>query len=266
MAGVGGMAASPRPQGRGRSALKLLGALVAAAAAVSLWDLAVSEPLPSCQDAAFVNSAAERHVAMGRPPSRMAMKRTWWDSFDAGFNFGNTRRTHIRFQACHYLREKKRLPRSLVHLMRLNDIDLRHWSQLLKVVWKTGEEDLVSESDLREHFTTADYEPKGVMIGYKTDFQNATYGLVYFDNHDKAKQARKEKMGGKIGDVEYDLKYRDDRLWMRARDGITEKFTPRLRGYHMKAYGDQTRPGEGADAFQLPWGETGARTHMWYPE
>merc|ERR1719277_1618208 len=137
---------------------------------------------------------------------------------------------------------------------------LEQFSQTLKLSFPEGEDDVVSEEEVTEYFTTEEYRPEAVIVGHKLPHDPLAHAYVHFATNAEAKKARKETDGGSIGKAsEVKIVYTDEKKWVRLRDGMSLSGGPRAQW--MKPYGLQTYPGWGDE-----WNEeTGTRNHPVYP-
>jgi len=137
---------------------------------------------------------------------------------------------------------------------------LEYWSQTLKLNFPEGEDDVVTEDEVREYFTTDEYAPDAVIVGHKLPHDPLAHAYVHFSTNEAAKKARKEKDGGSIGKAsEVKAVYTDEKKWVRLRDGVS--LTGGARARWMKPYGQEAYPGWSDD-----WAEeTGTRSHPVYP-
>jgi len=137
---------------------------------------------------------------------------------------------------------------------------LERWSQTLKLTFPEGEDDVVTEEEVKEYFTTDEYAPEAVIVGHQLPHEEIKHAYVHFSTDEACKKARKEKDGGSIGKAsEVKVVYTDEKKWIRLRDGVSLYGGKRSRW--MKAYGDERQP-EYADDFDAP---TGIRRHPVYP-
>ncbi|CAJ1448879.1 unnamed protein product [Effrenium voratum] len=126
-------------------------------------------------------------------------------------------------------------------------------------------DDVISEEEVMEYFTTDEYKPEAVIVGHQMPHEEVKHTYVHFSCNTDAKKARKEKDGGSIGKAsEVKLVYTDEKKWIRLRDGVSLAggfWGPRARW--MKAYGSDVYKGYNAKEKALP---TGVRNHWYYPE
>lgn len=139
--------------------------------------------------------------------------------------------------------------------------NLEKWSQTLKISFPEGEDDVVTEDEVKEYFTDDEHgSPEAVILGHQLPHEKQKVAYVHFSTREATKKARKEKDGGAIGKAsEVKLVYVDEKKWIRTRDGV--RLSGGKRGGHWKAYGDEMLP-EWED-FDM---ETGSRSHPIYPE
>ncbi|CAE7692755.1 unnamed protein product [Symbiodinium pilosum] len=142
---------------------------------------------------------------------------------------------------------------------------LEDWSHTLKLTFPDGEDDVVTEEEVFDYFTTDEYKPEAVIVGHQMPHEEVKHAYVHFSNNADAKKARKEKDGGAIGKAsEVKLVYTDEKKWIRLRDGVSLAggfWGPRARW--MKAYGTEAYKGWRGIEKPLP---PGARRHWYYPE
>jgi len=142
--------------------------------------------------------------------------------------------------------------------------NLEQWSQTLKLTFAEGEDDVVTEEEVMEFFTTEDFKPETVVVGHKEPHESQKHTFVHFATREECKKARKEKNSGAIGKAsEVKAVYTDERKWIRVRDGMSAPMGGGRRGPFMKPYGDLERyEGYGKDE-RLP--DKGARSNPVYP-
>jgi len=143
--------------------------------------------------------------------------------------------------------------------------NLEFWSQTLKLSFAEGEDDVVTEEEVMEYFTTDDFKPETVIVGH-TDgpWAKQKHTYVHFATREECKKARKEKNGGPIGKAsEVKVVYTDEKKWIRVRDGMSSPLGGRKRGSFMKPYGDYDRyEGWGGNEARQ---DVGSRTNPVYP-
>lgn len=139
------------------------------------------------------------------------------------------------------------------------------FSYTFKLMFPEGEEEAATEDEIRDYFTTDEYAPDGVVTNFKTEMDNRTYAFVHFPNNAIARKVWSEKKsGGTLGKAtNYKLKWADDNMWIRARDGVTDHWHWRKQVWGKKAYGNGWLPGWGEGEHV---GEGWVRTHPVYPQ
>lgn len=157
------------------------------------------------------------------------------------------------------------LPAFASQLAFMGEANLESWSHTLKLTFPEGEDDVVTEDEVREYYTTDEYAPEAVIVGHQMPHEEVKHTYVHFSNNEQARKARKEKNGGSIGKAsEIKNVFCLEKKWIRLRDGVSLAggfYGKRARW--MKAYGDQMYPGWGQGEEQLA---TGVRRHWYYPE
>jgi len=150
--------------------------------------------------------------------------------------------------------------RMLMKMTYMKEYCLETWSQTLKLNFPEGEDDVVTEEEVMEYFTTADYKPEAVIVGHKLPHDEQKHAYVHFATNEEAIKARKEKSGGSIGKAsEVKVVYTDEKKWVRLRDGVSLQGAKRAR--YMKPYGWKAYPG-----YSDAWAEElGTRNHPVYP-
>jgi hypothetical protein len=201
------------------------------------------------------------------------------------------KKLHIKFHDRRWQYELLRIPFSHKRLSYLPDWNLEKYAQTLKLSFLPGEEEIVTEEEVRAYFTTDDYAPDGIIFappvpwekkaewkgnydkapewkerkarGYNTTkMPGVPHTYVHFATIEECHQARKEKATGDIGQAkEVVATYASEKKWIRLKDGM------RLQGHYararwMKPYGDGKYPGFG----HLETAEeTGSRDNPFYP-
>lgn len=175
--------------------------------------------------------------------------------------YNQPKKLHIKF--IDHLDRKNSLmtPFWLQKLTMRREPNLEKWSQTLKLNFVEGEDDVVTEQEVMEHFTTAEYKPEAVIVGHSLPHDPLKHAYVHFATNEECRAARKEKQGAGIGKAsEVKIVYTDEKKWIRIRDGV--HLTGFGRAGWMKAYGSVAQP-----EFMDDWGaETGTRRHPIYPE
>eukprot|EP00931_Biecheleriopsis_adriatica_P045705 TRINITY_DN2616_c0_g1_i1.p1 TRINITY_DN2616_c0_g1~~TRINITY_DN2616_c0_g1_i1.p1 ORF type:complete len:264 (-),score=50.62 TRINITY_DN2616_c0_g1_i1:61-807(-) len=182
------------------------------------------------------------------------------------YNFA--KKNHPKFSADRYYKGVTLVPNEFLSMTQIPDPTLDHYSFTLKLNFPEGEDDVVTEDEVREYFTTDDYAPEAVIVGHKLPHEEIKHAYVHFSCNEHAKQARKEKQGGSIGKAsEVKLVFTDEKKWIRLRDGVSLRGNGnpwnQFRPFWMKAYGQQQYPGWGLNEKMEPFG---ARRHPVYPE
>jgi len=174
--------------------------------------------------------------------------------------YNKPKKMHVRFNDRMIQREMWDVPTCFLKMTYVAEPTLEIWSQTLKLTFPEGEDDVVTEDEVREYFTTEDYAPEAVIVGHKLPHDPLAHAYVHFDTNEAARKARKEKDGGKIGKAsEVKVVYTDEKKWVRLRDGVSLQGGP--RAVWMKPYGYKAYPGWAED-----WAhETGSRSHPVYP-
>jgi len=246
-----------RPRAGRRTSLLALASVVVAVLAVSLSLPSREESAPTNRDAAFVSSGTAR----ARNDSPIAMQ----GGSRRQNKYYTTKKTHIKFLEARKKEWATSQPSFASQLGFVAEANLADWSHTLKLTFPEGEDDVVTEDEVREYFTTDEYAPEAVIVGHQMPHEEAKHAYVHFSCNDHAKKARKEKDGGSIGKAsEVKCVYTIEKKWIRLRDGVSLAggfYGKRARW--MKAYGDQAYPGWGRDEEQLA---TGVRRHWYYPE
>jgi len=138
---------------------------------------------------------------------------------------------------------------------------LDKWSQTLKVTFLEGEDELVTEDELKAHFTTKEYAPEAVIVGHKVPNDKTAHAYVHFSTNEACKKARYEKDGGPVGKAtEVKVVYTDEKKWIRVRDGVAKPSFKRAAW--MKAYGNQAQ----YEFTEEGWKNQIPREHPVYPE
>eukprot|EP00929_Paragymnodinium_shiwhaense_P105155 TRINITY_DN7006_c0_g1_i1.p1 TRINITY_DN7006_c0_g1~~TRINITY_DN7006_c0_g1_i1.p1 ORF type:complete len:271 (+),score=76.64 TRINITY_DN7006_c0_g1_i1:76-888(+) len=175
--------------------------------------------------------------------------------------YNKPKKLHIRFIE-HLDRSNSLMtPHWLQKLTMRKEPNLEMWSQTLKLNFPEGEDDVVTEQEVMDYFTTDDYKPEAVIVGHSLPHDPLKHAYVHFATNEETKKARKEKSGGAIGKAsEVKCVYTDEKKWIRIRDGV--HLTGFGRAGWMKAYGKVAQP-----EFMDDWGaESGQRRHPVYPE
>jgi len=145
-------------------------------------------------------------------------------------------------------------------------VNLESWSQTLKCYFAEGEDMKVTEQELIDFFTTDDYAPEAVVVGYKTAKDGFASAYVHFSTNEACKQARKEKKGEAPASVsEMKIVFTDENKWIRIRDGV------RLTGYLIRGERgrDKKAYGRGLHDFasrRFEIADFGTRDNWFYPE
>lgn len=153
------------------------------------------------------------------------------------------------------------IPFRYVHMAHQKEPTVEMWSQTLRLHFAEGEDDVVTEEEVRDYFTTDSYKPSAVIVGHKFSHDNRTNSYVHFDTNEETILARKEKQGGPIGKAsEVSVRFTDEKTWIRVRDGV-ELPDGRKRARWMRAYGDEKIPEFRTEGFM---GEAASRNHPVY--
>lgn len=177
--------------------------------------------------------------------------------------YNKPKKLHIRFHDQYNQRQSMSTSPDLAHVGIQKEPCLEYWSQTLKLNFPEGEDDVVTEEEVMEYFTTDEYKPEAVIVGHKLPHEELKHAYVHFGTNAEAVKARKEKGSGSIGKAsEVKVVYTDEKKWIRLRDGVTLSGGPRASW--MKAYGNQPMAGYAEDNEWVP--ETGTRYHPVYPE
>lgn len=138
---------------------------------------------------------------------------------------------------------------------------LEIWSQTLKLYFLEGEDDVVTEDEVMEYFTTDEYKPEACVVGHQNTHEKLKTTYVHFATNEDCKKARKEKDGGPIGKAtEVRVVFSDEKKWIRLRDGV--RVRGGFRASWMRAYGTATIP-----EFWDQWdADSTVRQHPTYPE
>merc|ERR1719356_2454075 len=141
---------------------------------------------------------------------------------------------------------------------------LETWSQTLKLTFPEGEDDVVTEDEVMDYFTTDDYRPDAAIVGHSLPHDPLKHAYVHFSTNEDCRKARKEKDGGPIGKAsEVKVVYCDEKKWIRIRDGMSlNGLRSWSRAGWMKPYGWKTYPGWS----DMNPEETGTRNNPYYPE
>ncbi|CAE8625105.1 unnamed protein product [Polarella glacialis] len=240
----------------------LLPVLVAAAGAIASLCVALPSSLaPTSQevshDVAFTGAPSARALLNRRTGSGIAME---------GANRRQTahnlpKKLHTRYRAETIQKLIFRQPDEFQQMFFQKEPTLGMWSQTLKLTFTEGQDDVVTEDEVRAYFTTETYAPEAIIIGHQLPHEEVKHTYVHFNSNVEATAARKEKDGGAIGQAsEVKLVYADEKKWIRLRDGATLSGGPRARW--MRAYGNKAYPGAGPE-----WAlQTGTRNNPYYPE
>lgn len=157
-------------------------------------------------------------------------------------------------------KEAMNVPPCFMKLLYKPEPTLEIWSQTLKLSFPEGEDDVVTEKEVMEYFTTDEYAPEAVIVGHKLPHDPLKHAYVHFGTNEAAIKARKEKDGGPIGKAsEVKVVYTDEKKWVRLRDGVS--LSGGRRASWMKPYGDEPYAGVGEDFGE----DTGTRNHPVYP-
>ncbi|CAE7296861.1 unnamed protein product [Symbiodinium sp. CCMP2456] len=217
----------------------------------------------SVEDAAFVTPetpSLDRRGLEGREISTVAMQ---------GGNRKQNRRNkpkkmHPKTQEERYKKWAIHHPEYATRLFFVPEATLEDWSHTLKLTFPDGEDDVVSEEEVFEYFTTDEYKPEAVIVGHQMPHEEVKHAYVHFSDNTAAKKARKEKDGGAIGKAsEVKLVYTDEKKWIRLRDGVSLAggfWGPRSRW--MKAYGTDKYKGWKVDETPLPPAFRAAAAHV----
>lgn len=180
---------------------------------------------------------------------------------DSGKNnkYNKPKKLHIKFIDRLDRKNSLMTPDWLQKLTMRREPNLEKWSQTLKLNFAEGEDDVVTEQEVMEHFK--EYEPEAVIVGHSLPHDPMKHAYVHFSTNEACRKARKEKNGAAIGKAsEVKIVFTDEKKWIRIRDGV--HLTGFQRAGWMKAYGSQAQP-----EFMDDWGqETGVRRHPVYPE
>jgi len=261
----------PRVRTARRAALPLLLAAAAALLAVAHFapPLVAGPPTPPAAAAPAVTAAAPAVAFVGAAASSesLFLNRRIPVRGDVAMNGGARRQNrynkpkklHVRNFDYKIHRLQYNIPPCFLKMSFVAEPTLDFWSQTLKLSFPEGEDDVVTEDEVREYFTTDDYSPEAVIVGHKLPHDELKHAYVHFATNEEARKARKEKDGGAIGKAsEVKVVYTDEKKWVRLRDGVSLQGGPRARW--MKPYGNK------AYEFADDWaGETGRRNHPVYP-
>eukprot|EP00929_Paragymnodinium_shiwhaense_P105156 TRINITY_DN7006_c0_g2_i2.p1 TRINITY_DN7006_c0_g2~~TRINITY_DN7006_c0_g2_i2.p1 ORF type:complete len:270 (+),score=68.15 TRINITY_DN7006_c0_g2_i2:103-912(+) len=225
-----------------------------------------SKPAPAA--AAFVSGSAKSRPLLNRRFSPAAGDAdssispvTMFRGSMKNNKYNKPKKLHIRFME-HLDRSNSLMtPHWLQKLTMRKEPNLEQWSQTLKLNFPEGEDDVVTEQEVMDHFTTDDYKPEAVIVGHSLPHDPLKHAYVHFATNEETRKARKEKNGGAIGKAsEVKAVYTDEKKWIRIRDGV--HLTGFGRAGWMKAYGKVAQP-----EFMDDWGaESGQRRHPVYPE
>jgi len=144
--------------------------------------------------------------------------------------------------------------------------NLEAWSQTLKLSFPEGEDEVVTEQEVMDFFTTEDYAPEAAIVGHKLPHDPLAHAYVHFSTSDACKQARKEKKGQNIPSVsEMTMVFTDENKWIRLRDGVRlAGFKPELGwGRDQMAYGNDKHD-YAKERYSIP--DFGSRDNWFYPE
>lgn len=180
-------------------------------------------------------------------------------------NKGRTAKTHIKNSHRLVFEQALHIMRPLGNVNAMEMPNLEAWSQTLKLSFPEGEDEVVTEQEVMDFFTTEDYAPEAVIVGHKLPHDPLAHAYVHFSTNEAAIQARKEKRGQNIPSVsEMTIVYTDENKWIRLRDGVRLAgiFVP-TRGRHYKAYGDDKHDYY-KDRYKIP--DFGERDNWFYPE
>jgi hypothetical protein len=189
------------------------------------------------------------------------------------------KKMHVKFHDRRFQFKIQRLPWANKRLSILKEWNLEKFAQTLKLTFLPGEEEIVTEDEVRAYFTTDDYAPDGIIFAPATPWEknqkwkeqgkawNETkqegrpHTYVHFATIEECHQARKEKATGSIGKAnEVVATYGAEKKWIRLKDGMRLQGWARARW--MKPYGDGKYPGWGkAEVAE----ETGSRDNPYYP-
>eukprot|EP00933_Yihiella_yeosuensis_P065042 TRINITY_DN68640_c0_g1_i1.p1 TRINITY_DN68640_c0_g1~~TRINITY_DN68640_c0_g1_i1.p1 ORF type:complete len:289 (+),score=51.29 TRINITY_DN68640_c0_g1_i1:83-868(+) len=155
-----------------------------------------------------------------------------------------------------------KIPMKFQKLLYRQDPILDYWSQTLKLSFVEGEDDVVTQEEVMDYFTTDEYKPEAVITGHQLPHEKVRHTYVHFRTNADCKKARYEKDGGPIGKAsEVKLVFCPEKKWIRLRDGVSLS-GPKDRAFYMKAYGMETYSGYADD-----WApHTGTRDNPVYPE
>mmetsp|Transcript_18440 Transcript_18440/g.50623 ORF Transcript_18440/g.50623 Transcript_18440/m.50623 type:complete len:293 (-) Transcript_18440:142-1020(-) len=172
------------------------------------------------------------------------------------------KKIHFRYHEALDRKNSLMCPYWLQKLTIKKDPTLEKWSQTLKLTFPEGEDDVVTEEEVMEYFTTDEYKPEAVIVGHLLPHDPLKHAYVHFGTNEECIKARKEKDGGSIGKAsEVKVVYTDEKKWIRLRDGVS--LSGPKRAMWMKAYGNQAYPEMGIQGWV---GESAARDHPVYPE
>jgi len=175
------------------------------------------------------------------------------------------KKCHPKFQEERFKKWATDVPAFATRLFFCPEATLEDWSHTLKLNFPEGEDDVVTEEEVMEYFSTDEYKPEAVIVGHQMPHEEVKHTYVHFSCNAHAKKARKEKDGGAIGKAsEVKLVYTDEKKWIRLRDGVSLAggfWGERARW--MKAYGTDAYKGYAVNEPAVP---TGVRNHWYYPE
>jgi len=163
----------------------------------------------------------------------------------------------------------KSLPYEMVgvfgHVSDSQAYNITKFSFTLKLTFEEGEDDILTEEEVREFFTTDEYAPVAIVLGHQTpsDLSKKTY--VHFSCHEHAEKAWDVTHGGtNIGKAtNVKVVFTDEKKWIRVRDGADLVGEYSKRSFFQKAYGDGRYYGWNTGE-KLP--PKGWRRHPVYPE
>jgi len=221
-----------------------------------------AESSPSAPAVAFVSGVPKRTLLnkRGTEGSEVAMHGV------RRKNIGRTKKTHIRNSDRMVFEQQLHMMEPL-HRLKINVMpNLESWSQTLKLSFAEGEDEVVTEQEVMDFFTTEDYAPEAVIVGYKLPHDEQSHAYVHFSTNAACKQARKEKKGQAVPSVsEMTIVFTEENKWIRMRDGVRlAGFKPELGwGRDMKAYGGGKHD-YAASRYDIP--DFGSRDNWFYPE
>lgn len=273
-----------------RGATGTLLALTAASSAVSVWFLLHQGSGHDADLLGFAFGGAVAPRSEARSSSRVicynAAKRqgTGRRSPDGVFEkrhgeFNRRMPQHYREYLWHFY--EKNFIRKYDHFKRqahqMMEEKVDYFSQTLMLHWPEGQDEVVTQEEVKAHFTTDDYAPEAVIVGYKDPWNSHRKAFVHFDSTEAAKKARKGQGEGTIGDTQYVARIAKEKKWIAVRDGMRNSVRKASweRDHWDKAYGEEKYDyWDDGETGKQPsfyygmaktWAEYGSATNPWYP-